>query len=161
LLLDKGEKICRIWPKFKTRGTFIFSSFLLLCVPLLGYRLISLFERDVDLDFLFVLWVGFIILYPFFLLMSFYAQSFVVYEHGIKAFAVAKKTTIFMSWESMKSIECNTRTYEKGYVIMSSDNKKTIWLPEYIKNRQEFVEIVSQYAGKDHFLAKYFQTNQN
>lgn len=160
MLVDKGKRICRFYPDIKKKSILIFSGIFLICpIPtiLLGFVFGIIKDLHNALSFIIVMDMIFFLSSPFIMFIIYYLQSLTIYSNGILTFNPTNNRLNFMLWNSMKDIKYNSKIRNGYYIINSFDNNDQLWLPSYIKNKKNFIEVVSEYAGRNHVIAIHFQ----
>lgn len=160
MLVDKGKKICRFYPDIKKKGILIFSGIFLICpfpIILLGFFFGIIKDLHNALTYMIVMDMIFFLSSPFIMFIIYYLQSLTIYSNGILSFNPTNNKLYFMLWKSMEDIKYNSKIRNGYYIINSLDNNDQLWLPSYIKTRKKFIEVVSEYAGRNHIITDHFQ----
>jgi hypothetical protein len=156
-LVNKGKKICKFYPDIQKKSILIFSVIFLICpipVIFLGFILDIIKNLHNAISYIIVMDIVFILSSPFIMFIIYYLQSITIYSKGIHSFNPINNRSDFMSWSSMEDIKYNPNIRNGYYIINSFDNDDQLWLPAYLKNKKNFIGVVSEYAGENHALTR-------
>ncbi len=88
-----------------------------------------------------------------------YFYKITLYNDGLSSYNPWESFKCYhMKWIDMKYLTIKSVFGYKYYYITSSDQKKYLWVPCNIKNKEQFIKDVQSLINKDHVLLKYIMT---